>query len=361
MEQNQQNQKPPIYKRTWFLVVMCIFLPPVGAILLWVANRPKNKALRIVLTVFLALVFLVSIVPSSKKDKEEATNTASTTATTIEKAAEEDSASITDADTDKSEDAKISDKQEEESNDSSENDELADLKNELKDKYDVDEPSPFVTGDATGKWRIVKVTSPVPASDYAVEYAKAYMSDDPSEVHFIVNFTLNTTTQLGVLLDKLSVKTMEYVDKEEHDAKVIGSGMLLTEQHFDLTTGEEIKVEADESAGTVSDDELVNEVKKVIEGSIGSGEKITEVSFADKDILIKVDMSGADTSLLSVKDIAASRVSSITDEILELDESYYNTWETVTLDFGNVGKITCNKSMVKDEGFGKYFDVYPEF
>ena len=52
--------------------------------------------------------------------------------------------------------------------------------------------------------------------------------------------------------------------------------------------------------------------------------------------------------------VAETRVSSITDEILALDDSHYNTWETVTVDFGDIGSVVCDKSMVKDEGYGKY-------
>lgn len=47
--------KPPVYKRTWFLVLMCIFLPPIGIIFTWVAKRPKTLILRIILTIILAL------------------------------------------------------------------------------------------------------------------------------------------------------------------------------------------------------------------------------------------------------------------------------------------------------------------
>lgn len=52
---NKKGDKLPLYKRTWFLVVMCIFLPPVGLILTWVAKRPKNIVARIILTIILAI------------------------------------------------------------------------------------------------------------------------------------------------------------------------------------------------------------------------------------------------------------------------------------------------------------------
>lgn len=238
---------------------------------------------------------------------------------------------------------------------STEVDSLESLKNELKEKYDISEPSKFVTGDNTGNWRIVKVANSTPPTDYAVDYAKAYMQE--GEVHYIVNFTLKTTNRFTITSNILEVKTTEYVDKEEHDASIIGEGMEYDDQFYDMETGKKVTKDSDENAGTVENDELVAAVKEAIEGAVGSDEKITDVSFDGTTLTIKVDMSGADTSILSSAEIAESRVSSITDNILELDDQYYNTWEKITVDFGDIGCITFDKSDVKTNGFGKYFDV----
>ncbi|MCR5793120.1 MAG: hypothetical protein K6G65_08120, partial [Lachnospiraceae bacterium] len=94
-----------------------------------------------------------------------------------------------------------------------------------------------------------------------------------------------------------------------------------------------------------------------IKDAIEEGEKIKDVSFDEKNLTIKVDISKTDTSVLTAKEIGEMRISSITDEILALDDKYYNTWETITIDFGKEGKAVCDKSMVKDEGFGKFFDI----
>ena len=115
-------------------------------------------------------------------------------------------------------------------------------------------------------------------------------------------------------------------------------------------------VSFDPSMASVDNDTLINAVEEAIEGQVGNDEKITGVAFDGKDITITVDISGADTSLFSAEEIAESRMSSITDAILKLDNSYFNSWETITLDFGSTGKATLDKSMIKDEGIGKYFD-----
>lgn len=49
------QQKEPFYKKTWFLVLMCIFIPPVGIALLWIQKKPVRKGIRIALTVFLCI------------------------------------------------------------------------------------------------------------------------------------------------------------------------------------------------------------------------------------------------------------------------------------------------------------------
>ena len=108
-------------------------------------------------------------------------------------------------------------------------------------------------------------------------------------------------------------------------------------------------------AGNVAPDELIEAVKEVAENGIGEGEKITGVDFNGSDLRISVDMSGADKTF-PVDELALTRISSITDEVLDLDEKYYNAWETITIDFGPVGKATLDKSIVKDQGAGKFFD-----
>ena len=232
------------------------------------------------------------------------------------------------------------------------------LRQELKDKYNVGTPQKFVRGDATGAWRIVKVANATPPSDYAVEYARAYMKE--GDIHFIVNFSLNTTTLFRITLGTVEAKTTEYVSKEEHDATIIGRGMLYTDRFFNLETGEEITVEANPEAGIVDAEELIATVKEAIDGTVGEGEKIVDVTFGDNNLTVIIDLSGANTSIFTAKDIALSRISSVTDKILGLDDKYYNTWETITLDFGNVGKAILDKSLVTDQGFGKYFNFPDE-
>ena len=56
-----------------------------------------------------------------------------------------------------------------------------------------------------------------------------------------------------------------------------------------------------------------------------------------------------------MEDLAIFRTGSITDAILELTD-YDNQWDTITINFGDIGKITNNKDDMKENEFGgRYF------
>lgn len=172
-------EQKKFYHKTWFLIVLGILLPVVGIIILWTAQKERPKNTKIILSVLFAIWGI--IVLSTNSGNRNSGNTPSNT--------EQPSVQTTISETVVAPKETIDSKQEESTDESKgENSENDDLKVELKDKYDVGEPAPFVKGDKTGKWRIVKVATSIPTSDYAVEYAKAYMTD--TDIHYIVNFTL---------------------------------------------------------------------------------------------------------------------------------------------------------------------------
>ena len=94
-----------------------------------------------------------------------------------------------------------------------------------------------VRNDVTGNWRISTIADNIDMVDYAIEYYNKYFESD-DEIHAIVNFNYNTTTKISVIGNLLDVSVYEYVDKEEHDAKLLFSGMLLKEYHINKDTGE---------------------------------------------------------------------------------------------------------------------------
>jgi len=94
-----------------------------------------------------------------------------------------------------------------------------------------------VRNDVTGKWRVLVFYSSENIVDHAVEYYNAYYSSD-DEIHMVVNLGLKTTSALSVSNGIMYLDVHEYIDGEEHDAKVLGGGDLLKSYTIDLNTGE---------------------------------------------------------------------------------------------------------------------------
>jgi hypothetical protein len=238
---------------------------------------------------------------------------------------------------------------------------LEQSRKQLKEQYGIDSPHRFATGDTTGNWRIATVANGTAPEQYAIEYAKAYLipaggDKDGTCVYFIVNYALKTTTKIHIQNNILEVKTTEYVSGEERDAKEIQKGIVYSDNFYDLATGKQYVVESDESAGTKNESDFLTAVRDCTKDSLGKGEKITDISLEGKNLVIKIDMSGADTSIFPVNQIAGTRVGSVTDSILELGDSYYNSWDTITMEFKDIGSIVLKKSDVKDQGYGKFFE-----
>lgn len=93
-----------------------------------------------------------------------------------------------------------------------------------------------VNDDVTGKWKVCTVTTSMAPEEYAADYYSEYIADNDDEIHGIVNFTNNTTTKISKLGNQIDVATYEYQDGEEHSAKDLYSGMLLTEYTIDPKT-----------------------------------------------------------------------------------------------------------------------------
>ncbi len=107
---------------------------------------------------------------------------------------------------------------------------------------------------------------------------------------------------------------------------------------------------------TSASGKFIEDVKAAIQGAINSKEEsITDVVLKDGDLYISVDLSKANPLPLTTEDLAISRTGSITDAILELTD-YDIQWKTITIDFGDIGKVTNSKDNVKENELGgRYF------
>lgn len=89
----------------------------------------------------------------------------------------------------------------------------------------------------TGNWRHAIFSKNVNIQDYALSYYQTYFKSK-DEIHGITNFYNNTTTNLHVSGNILFCDIHEYVKNEEHDAKLMFSGMLLASYQINIDTGE---------------------------------------------------------------------------------------------------------------------------
>ena len=89
---------------------------------------------------------------------------------------------------------------------------------------------------------------------------------------------------------------------------------------------------------------------------IGQDETLTSVTLSDKVLKVSVDLTQADLRILTAEDLAYSRASGITDEILNHNE-LDSKWDTVIIDFGAIGSIQVGKSAVRTNEYDmRYMD-----
>lgn len=234
--------------------------------------------------------------------------------------------------------------------------ESADKKEEMKKEYNLSNPM-SINDDKTGKWKLNRMTGTAQAVDFAFDYYKNFMQ--PDEIHFIINFSTQTTTVIQNTSGMLYVRVLEHVDKEEVTAKTIGSGAVLQEKYFNIETGEPYGVEASSDIAPVSSDELVAKVTEMLPDHITPGAELKSVTMnGDKNLSIVVDLTHVNDNRkvqLPLGDVAEVSVSEITDPILDLGDEYYNAWDTMSLDFVEYGHVTFSKSDITVNVAGRYF------
>lgn len=93
-----------------------------------------------------------------------------------------------------------------------------------------------VTNDVTGNWREFLYYGNMDFSEYVLSYYNEYFESD-SEVHFVINYTAETTTRINCGFGVLYASVYKYVDGEENDAKMLPAGDLIEEYTVNIETG----------------------------------------------------------------------------------------------------------------------------
>lgn len=86
-----------------------------------------------------------------------------------------------------------------------------------------------VRNDVTGNWRITTISnsSLSDIENYAFDYYHKYFKSN-DEIHAIVNFSTRTTNRLQISGNSILVTIHEYEEDEEHDAKELFKGDVLS-------------------------------------------------------------------------------------------------------------------------------------
>jgi outer membrane biosynthesis protein TonB len=119
------------------------------------------------------------------------------------------------------------------------------------------------------------------------------------------------------------------------------------EETGDTDTEEENKEEANETqeAKPIT----VEEAREIIEyNSIGEGDKLTDVSVEDGEIKATIDLAPSD--MFTPKDIAVTRYSQLSDELLNREG-----WEILTMTYVNIGTVSMNRNEKESNEYGDYF------
>ncbi|WAW14773.1 hypothetical protein [Peptostreptococcus equinus] len=91
--------------------------------------------------------------------------------------------------------------------------------------------------DVTGNYRLSKFSEMLDFNEFIISYGNKYFNSK-NEVHFIINFANKTTAVLRDMGDHYYVTYHGYVDNEEHDAKKIPSGMVLSKYNIYKNNGD---------------------------------------------------------------------------------------------------------------------------
>ena len=119
-----------------------------------------------------------------------------------------------------------------------------------------------------------------------------------------------------------------------------------------------IRFLVDQSEAPTEESASIEEITESLDGTVGENEKITNVSIgAGKELTITVDLSQAEVPF-DLSDLAITRAGSITDNILDHEE-YDKYWDTIIIDFGEVGTVTRSQKDIIENDYGmRCFEIY---
>lgn len=186
---NKKNEKQKFYKKTWFVILMLIFVFPLGLFLMWKFTSWK-KPVKIVVTILIALFLIFGIIGNSNKPQTDTKNTAKTEKTQDKNNSDKSEKQESSNEENKSEIAKISSDKE--------------LKKYLEDNYMNKPIKDFYQSFKNEGYNFAFV-------DYA--------NNDIAEDIVVSSFNVNTFDGPVVLKEILEAKMKDKYIKLKYDAQ----------------------------------------------------------------------------------------------------------------------------------------------
>ena len=99
-----------------------------------------------------------------------------------------------------------------------------------------------VKNDVTNSWKVSTIAADISMEEYALSYYNQYNMQE-NVVEAVINLTRNTSTCMVLQGDHIDVTIYDYVDGEEHDAKQMFTGTLLSEYWVYIDNGDIVQVQ----------------------------------------------------------------------------------------------------------------------
>lgn len=141
--------------------------------------------------------------------------------------------------------------------------------------------------------------------------------------------------------------------KKELIALAIATSVISAGCGASATTSTEATTTA-EATATTSNVDIVSKAKEILPDVLTPGIEISSIELKDRNLYIAANLNNY-SGQFALEAVAEAGVTEISDALLSLDSEYYDAWDTMTIDFGDQGHVTFDKSTVKDDGAGKYF------
>lgn len=225
------NTKQSFYKQTWFIILMLIFIAPLGIFLMFKYTnwKIKIKIPAILLSLYLFLVLISDHSSQSNVNDALSSNQIYTSSnSTISNNTSEDS-KIKNT---KNNVTKINTTQHREN--------IYGISDKiLPEKLSTTK----VLDDVTNNWKLCTTSNNnlINFEKYALDYYNNIFNND-SEIHAIVNFANKTTSKLVSNGYNLYLTIYDYVKNEEHSAKTLFSGDILADYIIYLDNGDIEKI-----------------------------------------------------------------------------------------------------------------------